>query len=203
MSGLREAVEGTARGIGEYGMTAVSAAFFLVLAAGMMVAMFRMFRSMVDRCVSQQAEVARVLVAVGECNGALAKIAAALEPVTSLRVRNLSGFAFGLAVEQVCRLIKQVRAENHIADRAATGMKVRKLLRAIHEDRRSKFDPFLYGANSTPLSNFMDEAWIEEVAAVVEGELYNADGANDARAYTNVKLAYDNIKVAFYKNMNT
>ena len=52
------------------------------------------------------------------------------------------------------------------------------------------------------ISGYCNPAWVEEVAAVVEDEIYHEDGANNARAYTNVKLAYDNIKTDFYKRLN-
>ena len=42
----------------------------------------------------------------------------------------------------------------------------------------------------------------EEVAKVVENEIYNVDGPNNKRAFTNVKLAYDNIKTDFYQRLN-
>ena len=53
------------------------------------------------------------------------------------------------------------------------------------------------------LSDFCNDDWIEDVAKVVENEIYHEDGANNARAYTNVKLAYDNIKTDFYYRLNS
>jgi len=61
-------------------------------------------------------------------------------------------------------------------------------------------DPFTF--RGKPLSDFCPSEWVEDVAKVVEGEIYNEDGANNARAYTNVKLAYDNIKTDFYQRLN-
>lgn len=131
----------------------------------------------------------------------LQDISEGLRTETQLRIRNLSGFAFDLSVEQVCRLIKRVREENHIADKKATALKIRKSLQVIHNDRNSRFDPFTY--HGRPLSDFCNSDWIEDVAKVVENEIYHEDGANNARAYTNVKLAYDNIKTDFYYRLNS
>ena len=39
------------------------------------------------------------------------------------------------------------------------------------------------------------------MAQVVESEIYNENGANDDRARSNVGLAYDDIKIAFYHNL--
>ena len=54
-----------------------------------------------------------------------------------------------------------------------------------------------------PLSEYCNENWVEDVVSVVESEIYNEDGENNARAYTNVKLAYDNIKTDFYQRLNS
>ena len=104
-------------------------------------------------------------------------------------------------MEQVCRLIKKIRKENHIANYEATSVKIRKSLKVIHSDRNSRFDTFTYAGEK--LSSFCRDEWIEQVAKVVEGEIYHEDGENNGRAYTNVKLAYDDIKTDFYKHLNS
>lgn len=189
-----------AKDVTDYGMMAVTGAFFLVLSATMMIAIFRWFKSMINRMLEQQ-ECLRQLLDILQDNTAVIKsLAERLEPETQLRIRNLTGFAFDLSVEQVCRLIKHVRAENHIVDHEATAIKIRKSLKVIHDDRNSRFDPFTY--RGRPLSNFCLNSWVEDVAKVVESEIYNEDGENNARAYTNIKLAYDNIKTQFYQRLN-
>ncbi|MGM9778421.1 MAG: hypothetical protein ACI3ZD_08835, partial [Prevotella sp.] len=86
-----------------------------------------------------------------------------------------------------------------IADHEATSIKIRKSLRVIHDDRNSKFDTFTY--KGKPLSSYCDEEWIEQVAKVVESEIYHVDGENNTRAFSNVNLAYENIKTEFYAKM--
>lgn len=189
-----------AKGISDYGLMAVTAAFFLLLSAAMMIAIFRWFKSMINRMLEQQECLRQLLDILQDNNAAIKNLAERLEPETQMRIRNLMGFAFDLTVEQVCRLIKRVRKENHIIDHEATAEKIRKSLKVIHEDRNSRFDPFTY--NGKPLSDFCAPEWVEDVAKVVESEIYNADGENNARAYTNVKLAYDNIKTEFYQRLN-
>lgn len=195
-----QSVTEVAKGIGDYGMMAMTAAFFLLLSAAMMVALFRWFKSMVSRLLEQQEYMKQALDLLQDSNNAIQRLAERLEPETQLRIRNLTGFAFDLSVEQVCRLIKRVRTENHIADHNATSIKIRKSLQVIHDDRLSRFDPFTY--HGKPLSDYCNNAWVEDVAKVVESEIYNEDGANNSRAYTNVKLAYDNIKTDFYQRLN-
>lgn len=189
-----------AKGISDYGLMAVTAAFFLLLSAAMMIAIFRWFKSMINSMLEQQECLRQLLDILQDNNAAIKNLAERLEPETQMRIRNLTGFAFDLTVEQVCRLIKRVRKENHIIDHEATAEKIRKSLKVIHEDRNSRFAPFTY--HGKPLSDFCAPEWVEDVAKVVESEIYNADGENNARAYTNVKLAYDTIKTEFYQRLN-
>lgn len=190
-----------AKGISELGLMAVTAAFFLLLSAAMMIAIFRWFKNIINDMIQEQKNGMKDLTEeTRKQNDMLQDISEGLRTETQLRIRNLTGFAFDLTVEQVCRLIKRVRKENHIIDHEATAEKIRKSLKVIHEDRNSRFDPFTY--HGKPLSDFCAPEWVEDVAKVVESEIYNEDGENNARAYTNVKLAYDNIKTDFYQRIN-
>lgn len=190
-----------AKGISEFGMLAITAAFYLLLSAAIMVTIFKWFKSIINQMMNENKDSLAVIMKETRMqNDMLQDIAEGLRTETQLRIRNLTGFAFDLSVEQVCRLIERVREENHIANKKATALKIRKSLKVIHDDRRSRFDPFTYRGHS--LSEYCNEEWIEQVAAVVESEIYNEDGANNARAFTNVKLAYDNIKTDFYQRIN-
>lgn len=190
-----------AKGISDPGLMAVTAAFFLLLSAAMMIAIFRWFKNIINDMIQEQKNGMKDLTEeTRKQNDMLQDISEGLRTETQLRIRNLTGFAFDLTVEQVCRLIKRVRKENHIIDHEATAEKIRKSLKVIHEDRNSRFDPFTY--HGKPLSDFCAPEWVEDVAKVVESEIYNEDGENNARAYTNVKLAYDNIKTDFYQRIN-
>lgn len=191
-----------AHGISDFGMMAVTAAFFLVLSAAMMVAIFKWFKAIIEQMMQDNKESLQELAKTTNAqNDMLQDISEGLRTETLLRIRNLTGFAFDLSIEQVCRLIKRVRQENHIIDHEATAAKIRKSLMVIHNDRNSRFDPFTY--RGKPISDYCVIEWVEDVAKVVEGEIYNADGANNARSYTNVKLAYDNIKTDFYQRLNS
>lgn len=194
-------VNTVAHGISDFGMMAVTAAFFLVLSAAMMVAIFQWFKSIINQMMQDNKENLQELAKTTNAqNDMLQDISEGLRTETQLRIRNLTGFAFDLSIEQVCRLVKRVREENHIIDHEATALKIRKSLMVIHNDRNSRFDPFTY--RGKPISEYCNTDWVEDVAKVVENEIYNEDGANNARAYTNVKLAYDNIKTDFYQRLN-
>lgn len=190
-----------AKGVSDFGMMAVTAAFFLLLSGAMMIAIFKWFKNIINDMIQEQKKGMKDLTEeTRKQNDMLQDISEGLRTETQLRIRNLMGFAFDLSVEQVCRLIKRVRKENHIIDHEATAIKIRKSLKVIHDDRNSRFDPFTF--HGKPLSGFCAPEWIEDVAKVVESEIYNEDGENNARAYTNVKLAYDNIKTDFYQRIN-
>ena len=189
------------KGISDYGMMAVTAGFYLVISMAMFITIFKWFKSIISQMITENSKSMKELLSETRAqNDMLNDLSEGLKTETQLRIRNLSGFAFDLSVEQVCRLIKRVREENHIIDREATAEKIRKSLLVIHDDRKSRFDPFTY--RGKPLSDFCNPDWIEQVATVVESEIYHPDGVNNARAYTNVKLAYDNIKTNFYHRLN-
>lgn len=198
----------TGKGISDFGMMAITAGFFLVLSALLMVACFRWFMNMVNQLMTSQKEInqdykdtmRQLLEETRAQNERLNVLSESLMPETQLRIKTLSNVFFDLSVEKVCRIIKKVREENHISDKEATARKIRTLLTNIHEDRNSKLDCFSYRGNR--LSEYTEKKWIEQVAKAVEAEIYNENGANIGRAYTNVESVYANIRLEFYHNLN-
>lgn len=198
----------TGKGISDFGMMAITAGFFLVLSALLMVACFRWFMNMVNQLMTSQKEInqdykdtmRQLLEETRAQNERLNVLSESLMPETQLRIKTLSNVFFDLSVEKVCRIIKKVREENHISDKGATARKIRTLLTNIHEDRNSKLDCFSYRGNR--LSEYTEKKWIEQVAKAVEAEIYNENGANNGRAYTNVESVYANIRLEFYHNLN-
>nr|WP_315075498.1 hypothetical protein [uncultured Porphyromonas sp.] len=189
-----------ARGIGDLGMMAITAAFFLLLASGLMVACFKWFKSIIDGMISDNKQLmVDLLDETKRQNEQLADISEGLQSETQLRIKNTSGIYFDFAVEKVCRIIKKVRDENHIIDREATRRKINTLITNLHEDRNSRFDYYTYRGKR--LSNYTSKEWVEWVADVVEKEVYN-ETQNNSRAYTNVSAVYERIKLDFYHNMN-
>lgn len=198
----------TGKGISDFGMMAITAGFFLVLSALLMVACFRWFMNMVNQLMTSQKEInqdykdtmRQLLEETRAQNERLNVLSESLMPETQLRIKTLSNVFFDLSVEKVCRIIKKVREENHISDKEATARKIRTLLTNIHEDRNSKLDCFSYRGNR--LSEYTERKWIEQVAKAVEAEIYNENGANNGRAHTNVESVYANIRLEFYHNLN-
>lgn len=193
-------IQGTldvAKGISDYGIMIIICAIFLLLASGLMVACFRWLKTVIGNVLGDYNE---KLDELGEhlekSSHMMERIAEGLIPETQLRIKSISGVFFDLAVEKVCRIIKKIREENHIADKETTKTKIHTLLHNLYEDRNSRFDNFRYRGKR--LSEYCSPEWIEWVAKVVENELYNETGPNNGRAYTNVKAVYDNIKLDFY-----
>lgn len=196
-----EAATSVAKGINDLGMMAMTAGFFLILSAGLMVACFKWFKTLINDIIKDQKDtMVELLEETRTQNAMLGTLTEGLKPETQLRIKNTSGVYFDLAKEQVCRMIKKIREENHIIDHEATGKKIRNLLRNLHEDRNSRFDCYTYRGKK--LSSYTSADWVEKVAKVVEDEIYNASGQNNSRAYTNVSAAYDDIKIDFYHRLN-
>lgn len=199
MTGASQVTE-VAKGITDYGLTVVICAFFLILSAGMMIALFKWFRAIITQIMSDNKESMKgVLEETRKQNDLLNDLAEGLRSETLLRITNVAGAFFDLSIEHVCRLIKKIREENHISNKEATAEKIRKALKVIHDDRNAKFKSFSY--RGTQLSAYCREEWIEQVAQVIETELYHEDGPNNKRAFTNVKLVYDDIRTDFYQRL--
>lgn len=190
-----------AKGISDYGALTIMAAFYLVLSAALMMTIFKWFKNIINQIMSDnKANLEGVLAETRKQNELLNDLVEGLRPETQLRIMNLTGFAFDLSVEQVCRLIKRIREENHIENKEVTLEKIHKALTVMYEDRSRRFDTFTF--RGVKLSKYCNNEWIDQVAKVVENEIYNVDGPNNKRAFTNVKLAYDNIKTDFYQRLN-
>lgn len=190
-----------AKGISDFGMMLMMAAAFLLLSMGLMVSCFVWFKSLINGIIKDNREAMTELLAeTRRQNDMLTDISEGLRPETLMRIKNISSVFFDLSKEQVSRLIKKIREENHIADREATAVKIRSLLHNLHDDRNTRFDSFTYRGRK--LSAYTDPEWVEKISQVVEGEIYHIDGPNHGRAFSNVSIAYDNIKIDFYHKLN-
>lgn len=196
-----EQVTQVAKGISEFGILVMIAAFFLLLSAGVMIWNMRSYKFIIEQIMSDFSDKLNLIQETANKNAqTMIDIAEGLIPETQLRIKNISGVFFDLSVERVCRIIKRVRQENHIVDKEATRTKIRTLLTNLFEDRNSKLDTFTYRGKK--LSEYSNLDWIEWVAQVVENEIYNEAGENNGRAYSNVCMVYEKIKLDFYHRLN-
>ncbi len=197
-----EELKGTvdvARGISDFGMMAVTAAFYLVVTAILFVIFVRWFVKLINGILKQHNTTMKELLdETKKQSESLEDIRSGLLDEIMLKIKTISGLSFDLSVEKVCRIIKKIKQENNIADKEGTKRKIRLLLQNVHDDRNSKFDNFSYSGK--PLSFYTEAKWIEDVAVVVEREVY-AEKENNGRTHSNVKLEYDRIKIEFYRNL--
>lgn len=127
MEGVNETLQ-VAKGISDYGIMIVICAVFLILASGLMIACFKWFKSVIENIMNDYSDrLERLQETANKSTEAMVDIAEGLIPETQLRIKNISGVFFDLAVEKVCRLIKKIREENHIANKEATKAKIRTL----------------------------------------------------------------------------
>ena len=195
------AISDVAHSIGDVGALVVVTAAFILLSVAMWVAIFLWFKGIINQTIERnEKDMPALLDETRKQNELLSGLYESLRPETQIRIRNLSDLAFDHAVEKVCRLIKNIREENHIVNKEATSRKLRKRLTVIHDDRNAIFEPFTYRGKK--LSEYCQDEWVEQVAQVVESEIYNDAGVNNKRAYANVKAAYDSIKNEFFHKIN-
>ncbi len=198
MGDLGTTVE-VAKGISNFGMMAVTAAFYLVVTSVLVIIFIRWFVKLINGIFEQQNTTMKELLdETKKQSESLEDIRSGLLDEIILKIKIVSGLSFDLSVEKVCRIIKKIKQENNINDKEGTKRKMRLLLQNVHDDRNSKFDNFSYSGK--PLSYYTEDKWIEDVAEVVEREVY-AERENNGRTYSNVKMEYDRIKIEFYRNL--
>jgi len=189
----------TAHSISDFGMLAVSAGFFLVLSALLMVACFKWFIKVINDTMSTQRKAMESLVTETKSqNEKLDDIAEGLKVETQLRIKTISNLVFDLGIENTLKMIVRVKTENHIADQDATKAKIKNLCTNAHEDRNSKLDCFTYRGKK--LSCYTDPKWIPLLATQVETEVYS-DHENGLMR-TNIETIFAKIKLDFYHNVN-
>lgn len=191
----------TSEGISEFGMLTVTAGFFLVLSAIMMISYFRWFMKIINDVMESQRETLKELLdETKEQNDKLTTLSEGLMPETQMRLKTISNLTFDLLCEKCIRLLQKVREENHISDKEATAAKIRRLLTVQFEDANSKFDAFFFRGKQ--LTHYTNINWVEQVAKIVESELYHEGGENTDRSRTNIESIYAKIKLEFYHNMS-
>ena len=191
----------TSKGISEFGMLVIAAAFFLVLSAAMWIVFLKWFMKIINGTMEDQRKTFdELLEETKNQNIKLATLSENFLPETNIRIKTISNMAFDLAVEKVCNIVKKVMNENHISNKEATHNKITQLITNLHDDRNSKFDLFTYKGRK--LSTYTSKKWVDKLVKVVEGEVYNEKGYNESRVRTNVEAAYAGIRLDLYHNMN-
>lgn len=191
----------TAESISDLGMLAVSAGFFLVLSAALMITCFIWFKNIINNMIStQQCTMKELLNETKTQNEQLSDIVEGLRSKTLLEIKNFTKTCFDLSIERVCQIIDRVKEENNIKDKVATEAKVLSLLTNEHNDRNTRFDDHRYHGKS--LSEYTSKEWIDWVNDIVLSEVYNEYPSKE-RMRTNVKLVYDRIRIDMYQRLNS
>lgn len=189
-----------AESISNFGMMAVAAAFFIVLAIVIMIMFVKWFKDIIDNIMTTNQNMLKQLDAqMKENNDVMKSIAEGLRPETLLRVQTTSEMAFQLAQFRLLEIINTVRTENHIVNREATVNKIGKLVLNLHEEMNSKFDYYSYRGKK--LSQYTNPKWVEWMQQGVESEIYSEDGRNEDRTYTNVSAIFKRIALDFTHNL--
>lgn len=196
---MKEQID-VARGISEFGMLAVTAAFFLVLSATMMATIMRFFVKMITTTINDQREILKELSENSRAEiNLLSDISEGFRDETLNKIKVLSNALFDNEKNDSCKLLKQVRDENNISDKDRINQKLRQMVRNLHENRNSKFDIFSFRGHR--LSTFTNATWVEEMATILAREIYSEDPQNHGRSCTNISAQIENMKLEFYHNI--
>ena len=192
-----EQVTHLAKGIGDFGMLAITAAFFLILSGILWLCLFRWFKGIIDGMLNYHNKtVKQLLEETKQQNIKLDAINEGLKPELMQRIKVVSNTLFDLFGWHIMEIITRVRKENHVIDREKTVQKISLLISNEYGEVNSKLDSFIH--HGSKLSTFMNKEWIQWASEVVESEIYNENGPNRERAYTNVNMVIDRIKIDFY-----
>ena len=189
------------KGISDFGMVAIAGAFFLIICGVMWLFIFKWFKHLVDNVITRQEKVINdLLVETKAQNEVLSDINEGLKPISQMQINSVCNNFFDLDCERLCRLVRNVRDENNIDDKQKTRRKIETRCNAIIKKRSIELDNFIHRGKR--ISEFMSTDWVKKFSDIIESEIYNPVGANNARAYANIKTAIDEAKVEFFNNMN-
>lgn len=189
-----------AESISNFGMMAVAAAFFVVLAIVIMVMFVKWFKDIINNIMStNQGMLTRLDDQLKENNDVMKSIAEGLRPETLLRVQTTSEMAFQLAQFRLLEIIDTVRTENHIVNREATEVKIEKLVLNLHEEMNGKFEYYSYRGKK--LSSYTNQQWVDWMKAGVINEIYSDQERNEDRTHTNVSAIFKRIALDFNHNL--
>ena len=193
MNETKAALE-VAESISNFGMMAVAAAFFVILAIVIMVMFVKWFKDIINNIMTTNQNMLTKLDAqLKETNDVMKSIAEGLRPETLLRV------AFQLAQFRLLEIIDTVRTENHIINREATEAKIEKLVLNLHEEMNGKFEYYSYRGKK--LSSYTSQQWVDWMKQGVINEIYSDQERNEDRTHTNVSAIFKRIALDFNHNL--
>lgn len=196
-----------AKGISDYGITIVICAIFLVLSSGLMTACFQWFKKIINdmiednknAMVQQQEKWEKLLEETRKQNEILGDLRESHIQETQTRIRSLSSFAFDLAVEQACHLVRTTKAECDLNNKEVVHEIIVMSVNLAYKTRSARFSPFIYSGK--PLSQYFNADWIAKEINAIEAAIYTNEDFISAKTYNKFKLLYEEIKTDFYHNL--
>ena len=196
----QSSVNHTLDNIYDYGMSYTTAAIYLTFSLAVLSALFWWFNRVINNLIKNNDKILKeILSETQDQNSQLAILVENSRDETIGRIRTVSNALFDVSFWHTLNTIKRIRKENHIADVETTKKKIRDLVTIEYDSGCHKLDAFSYEGNH--LSKFVNKAWIDWICQVIESEIYNELGENDSRAYTNVSMTFNQIKIDFNKRM--
>lgn len=180
-------------------MMAVTAAFFLIFSATMMVIFVKWFVKIVNGIINKQTTMmGDLLEETRKQNDSLSDIREGLITETATRVKVISSLVFDLSTEKVYRMILRIKEENNIENKDVVIKKINSFVRNLFDDRNSKLDNFKFRGKR--LSNYTNEEWMEWTSELMQKEVHSSSLSS---MYTNIEMNYEKIKIDFYKRLRT
>ncbi len=196
----QSSVNHTLDNISDYGMSYTTAAIYLTFSLAVLSALFLWFNRVINNLIKNNDKILKEILSETQAqNSQLAILVENSRDETIGRIRTVSNALFDVSFWHTLNTIKRIRKENHIADVETTKKKIRDLVTIEYDSGCHKLDAFSYEGNH--LSKFVNKAWIDWICQVIESEVYNELGENDNRAYTNVGMTFNQIKIDFNKRM--
>lgn len=196
----QESVNNTLENISEYGMSYTTAAIYLTFSIAVFSTMFLWFNRVINNLIKNNDKILKeILSETQNQNSQLAILVENSRDETLNRIHTISNALFDVSFWHTLNTIKRIRKENHIADVETTKKKIRDLVTIEYDSGCHKLGAFSYEGNH--LSKFVNRAWIDWICHVIESEVYNELGENDSRAYTNVSMTFNQIKIDFNKRI--
>lgn len=190
----------TAEGITQYGILVMISSVYLVLTAAMMIAIFKWFKSIINQILKQNKEMlAKIATETKGLASMINDVSEQARDDSKMRAKTVVSLYIENSIVKVCRMIKRVREENNISDREKTHNKVLQRTQVLYKQMES--DMYTFSYRGKKLSECMDEKWVDEVVVLVEQELYNSAGPNNARAYANVSTLFTRIRTELEENL--
>lgn len=188
------------KGISDFGFIVMTAAFYLIVTGIMLVFFIKWFINIVNGIIDRQQKTMDEILSIQKAQFDMIKdIREGVNDELLTQVKVLSGYAFDNSKHEVLKALERVKRENHIENEELVNKKIRLILENLHSNRNSRFDNFSYGGKR--LSEYTSHTWVDKIAAIMHDEIYDTGGYNNGRAANNIDLAYEEIKVEFYKNL--